>query len=1042
MKPLRLELRGFTSFRDPAVLDFEGRRLFAITGPTGAGKSSLLDAMTWALYGEVPRVGRATRQLITHGAKSMAVRFDFAIRGERYRVSRQAPGSVGARLERQTADGGWEPLADRAREVTNRVAGLIGLDFQTFTKTVLLPQGAFDTFLRGDEPQRREILSRLLGLDLYEEVGRNARNRAAGATAAANTLRLQLERLSAASPEAVAALEVEHHTLTSRAAAFEARGALLVALDEATKAAREAARASEDAATAALAADRAVTQAEQALREAIADDDDANARRERAAAELADLGYDPDVHRRLERAAALLEQRTAALATVERAREELQAAESAAAAAEEAAATRASEAGVADAAAGEAAAGRQASRELLAAAAAGARAASAALGRDAEAAERGRAAAEAAATDRDERRRRIETFAERLALALHAAEESRTRNGTAAARREAAAEAREATAAALAAAERESAEAAAALEAAQLRDAAVTLQRSLQPGDPCPVCGEPIEHLEPHPAPALDAARAAVEAAGVALRQSRGEHEQAAATLAAAEERAAQTHAAVAAAMRELAAIRAALADAETDPDALPETIAKLAAASDAERAAAAAATERVASASAGRQELRVLLARLPEALVEDTLRAKTTPDPAAARATLDQALAAERSASAAAEAAETVARTAREASREATADAARATERHEHAALALERASEHLASLGAAPDDPEAALAALHEAEQRATRHQELQRTLQRAEQDCVAAAVLLDTRREEERRAAAEARGLRGEAEAAGVAAEEARARFEAAWTASDAEGPPDPAAVPTLLARHQAQHRECATAVGAAAERLEAARAAAAAAEEMRREAAGYEDRARLAGSLEQELHRNRFIAYVQREAMQLLARDAAERLLQLSNGRYRLAADGDEFVVVDRLNGDQRRSVKTLSGGETFLASLALALSLSERLPEIAGRGGAMALESLFLDEGFGALDQESLDIAIGGLEALAGGRRMVSVISHIPEVAERLPERVEVVKTGATSTLRYGLRPQAAERPESRAPALAALGASAQAPRPDGGVGEE
>ena len=90
------------------------------------------------------------------------------------------------------------------------------------------------------------------------------------------------------------------------------------------------------------------------------------------------------------------------------------------------------------------------------------------------------------------------------------------------------------------------------------------------------------------------------------------------------------------------------------------------------------------------------------------------------------------------------------------------------------------------------------------------------------------------------------------------------------------------------------------------------------------------------------------------MQLLAADAAVRLLQLSGGRYRLAAEGDAFAVIDGLNGDERRSVKTLSGGETFLASLALALALSERLPEIAGRGGAMSLESLFLDEGFGSL----------------------------------------------------------------------------------------
>ena len=68
-----------------------------------------------------------------------------------------------------------------------------------------------------------------------------------------------------------------------------------------------------------------------------------------------------------------------------------------------------------------------------------------------------------------------------------------------------------------------------------------------------------------------------------------------------------------------------------------------------------------------------------------------------------------------------------------------------------------------------------------------------------------------------------------------------------------------------------------------------------------------------------------------------------------------------------------------------------------LPELAGSGGAVSLESLFLDEGFGSLDAAALDIAIEGLERLAGGRRMIGVISHVPEIAERLPDRVQVVK---------------------------------------------
>ena len=66
---------------------------------------------------------------------------------------------------------------------------------------------------------------------------------------------------------------------------------------------------------------------------------------------------------------------------------------------------------------------------------------------------------------------------------------------------------------------------------------------------------------------------------------------------------------------------------------------------------------------------------------------------------------------------------------------------------------------------------------------------------------------------------------------------------------------------------------------------------------------------------------------------------------------------------------------------------------------------MALDSLFLDEGFGSLDGDSLDTAIEGIELLAGGRRMVGVISHVPEIAERLTDRIEVVRNGAVSTVR-------------------------------------
>src|SRR5918996_4768542 len=88
MRPLRLELKGFTAFRDPVEIDFTALDVFAISGPTGSGKSSLLDAMTYALYGRVERVGDRVKQLVSQGQPRMAVTLDFEVGRDRYRVTR------------------------------------------------------------------------------------------------------------------------------------------------------------------------------------------------------------------------------------------------------------------------------------------------------------------------------------------------------------------------------------------------------------------------------------------------------------------------------------------------------------------------------------------------------------------------------------------------------------------------------------------------------------------------------------------------------------------------------------------------------------------------------------------------------------------------------------------------------------------------------------------------------------------------------------------------------------------------------------------
>ena len=159
----------------------------------------------------------------------------------------------------------------------------------------------------------------------------------------------------------------------------------------------------------------------------------------------------------------------------------------------------------------------------------------------------------------------------------------------------------------------------------------------------------------------------------------------------------------------------------------------------------------------------------------------------------------------------------------------------------------------------------------------------------------------------------------------------------------------------------------------------------------------------GALAQHLKADQFLAWVQEEALHVLAEDASRHLMALSRGRYSLQWKDQDFLAQDHWNADSVRSVKTLSGGETFLASLALALGLAERVAALAAEGRAGdALESLFLDEGFGSLDPEALDQVVDALDELHGGQRMVGVVTHLHTLAERLPARVEVKRGEAGS----------------------------------------
>lgn len=214
MRLTRLEMSGFGAFRDATMIDFADTDFFALIGPTGSGKSTVIDAVCFALYGSVPRYENKglIRYVVTLGASEARVSLTFELEGTGYIatrvVRRNAKGQVStkeARLERVEPDGSTTVLAGAEREMNPAVEGLLHLDFDDFTKCVVLPQGEFARFLRAKGDERRELLIKLLNLDIYTEVGRRAGVRAAEAESGAALHRQRLGVLAFATEDALKA---------------------------------------------------------------------------------------------------------------------------------------------------------------------------------------------------------------------------------------------------------------------------------------------------------------------------------------------------------------------------------------------------------------------------------------------------------------------------------------------------------------------------------------------------------------------------------------------------------------------------------------------------------------------------------------------------------------------------------------------------------------------------------------------------------------------------------------------------------------------
>ena len=169
MIPVTLRIAGFLSYRDPVELDFSAFDLACISGANGAGKSSLLDAITWALFGEAR--GRSSEVINLHpSVKAAEVVLIFGHEENTYRVQRSLPRNKTTMLEFHVRNNdGWRPLTEKTtRDTQARIEQILRLDYDTFVNASFFLQGKADQFTQQNAARRKEVLSNILGLEIWE----------------------------------------------------------------------------------------------------------------------------------------------------------------------------------------------------------------------------------------------------------------------------------------------------------------------------------------------------------------------------------------------------------------------------------------------------------------------------------------------------------------------------------------------------------------------------------------------------------------------------------------------------------------------------------------------------------------------------------------------------------------------------------------------------------------------------------------------------------------------------------------------------------
>ena len=219
MRPQKLRLKNFMPFRATGdqvhEVDFSQLDLFSITGPMASGKSALIDAMVWCLYGRTARYGADSKGVISAGEQMCEVALDFRLGARWFRAVRRTGKITDSGLSEREGEE-WIQDTSGSALLTKRIEELLGLDFDSFTKTVILPQGRYAEFLTSEPSKRRELLAKILELGVYTRVRAHARDVAKQAETQAKTRRETLAKYAGLSQEHIALQKEELFKLGQR----------------------------------------------------------------------------------------------------------------------------------------------------------------------------------------------------------------------------------------------------------------------------------------------------------------------------------------------------------------------------------------------------------------------------------------------------------------------------------------------------------------------------------------------------------------------------------------------------------------------------------------------------------------------------------------------------------------------------------------------------------------------------------------------------------------------------------------------------------